>query len=68
MVFVIHALTYEWIQSVRCINVEMLHAICRRSYILCLGLLLPAYSYTGIDGPAHMSEETNDASTGPAKV
>lgn len=24
------------------------------SYIAILGLLLPAYSYTGVDGPVHM--------------
>jgi hypothetical protein len=31
------------------------------SNIVVLGLLLPAYSYTGMDGPAHMSEETEGA-------
>lgn len=32
------------------------------AYIAMLGLLLPAYAYTGYDGPAHMAEESNDAS------
>ena len=31
-------------------------------YIFILGLLLPAYSFTGLDGPAHLAEETSDAS------
>ncbi|KXZ54383.1 hypothetical protein GPECTOR_5g461 [Gonium pectorale] len=31
-------------------------------YTFILGLLLPAYSFTGYDGPAHMSEETTNAS------
>ena len=34
-----------------------------RSYIFIIGLLLPAYSFTGFDGPAHMAEETFDAAT-----
>lgn len=33
-----------------------------RSYTFILGLLLPAYSFTGYDGPAHMSEESTNAS------
>ena len=33
-----------------------------------LGLLLPAFSYTGMDGPAHMSEETAGASKGPPRA
>eukprot|EP00775_Hariotina_reticulata_P000773 gene773-1085_t len=36
--------------------------------IVVLGLLLPAFSYTGMDGPAHMSEETEGASMAPAKA
>lgn len=32
------------------------------AYVFILGLLLPAYSFTGLDGPAHLSEETTDAS------
>lgn len=35
------------------------------SYIGILGLLLPGFSYTGMDGPAHMSEETVGAAMGP---
>ncbi|KAG2436300.1 hypothetical protein HXX76_006611 [Chlamydomonas incerta] len=31
-------------------------------YTFILGLLLPAYSFTGYDGPAHMSEESTNAS------
>ncbi|KAG2482254.1 hypothetical protein HYH03_018798 [Edaphochlamys debaryana] len=31
-------------------------------YIFILGLLLPAYSFTGYDGPAHMTEESTNAS------
>ncbi|GIL93046.1 hypothetical protein Vretifemale_20527 [Volvox reticuliferus] len=31
-------------------------------YVFILGLLLPAYSFTGYDGPAHMSEESTNAS------
>ncbi|GFR47638.1 hypothetical protein Agub_g9380 [Astrephomene gubernaculifera] len=31
-------------------------------YTFILGLLLPAYAFTGYDGPAHMSEETTNAS------
>ncbi|MEW5314313.1 MAG: hypothetical protein WDW38_005821 [Sanguina aurantia] len=30
-------------------------------YIFLLGLLFPAYSFTGYDGPSHMSEESLDA-------
>ena len=37
-------------------------------YIACLGLLLPAWSYTGMDGPAHMAEEVAGSQTGPAKA
>eukprot|EP00882_Tetradesmus_deserticola_P027411 GHRQ01030331.1.p1 GENE.GHRQ01030331.1~~GHRQ01030331.1.p1 ORF type:complete len:181 (+),score=18.42 GHRQ01030331.1:157-699(+) len=36
--------------------------------IAILGLLLPAYSYTGMDGPAHMSEEVEGASMHPPKA
>jgi amino acid transporter len=32
------------------------------SYTFLLGLLFPAYSFTGLDGPAHMSEESTNAS------
>lgn len=32
-------------------------------YIALLGLLLPAYSYTGVDGPVHMVEETTGSET-----
>ena len=32
------------------------------AYVFILGLLLPAYSFTGLDGPAHLAEETADAS------
>ncbi|KAI8472838.1 MAG: amino acid/polyamine transporter I [Monoraphidium minutum] len=31
-----------------------------------LGLLLPAYSYTGVDGPVHMAEEVNGSETAPS--
>ncbi len=31
-------------------------------YIGILGLLLPAYAYTGYDGPAHMAEESHNPS------
>jgi amino acid transporter len=44
----------------------MLPLIC--SNIAILGLLLPSYSYTGMDGPCHMSEEVEGASMGPAKA
>lgn len=36
--------------------------------IAILGLLLPAYSYTGMDGPCHMSEEVEGASMHPPKA
>jgi amino acid transporter len=36
--------------------------------IAILGLLLPAYSYTGMDGPCHMSEEVQGASMHPPKA
>lgn len=32
-----------------------------RSYIICLGLLLPAWAYTGLDSAEYMSEETKSA-------
>jgi choline transport protein len=38
------------------------------SNIAILGLLLPAFSYTGMDGPCHMSEEVAGASMGPPKA
>lgn len=38
------------------------------SNIAILGLLLPAYSYTGMDGPCHMSEEVEGASMAPSKA
>lgn len=38
------------------------------SNIAILGLLLPSYSYTGMDGPCHMSEEVEGASMGPPKA
>lgn len=34
-------------------------------YIAILGLLLPAYSYTGVDGPVHMAEEVNGSEMAP---
>jgi amino acid transporter len=36
--------------------------------IAILGLLLPAYSYTGMDGPCHMAEEVEGASMHPPKA
>ena len=32
------------------------------SYVFILGMLFPAFSFTGLDGPAHMSEESTNAS------
>jgi hypothetical protein len=40
--------------SLPCLPPASLH-LC--SNIAILGLLLPSYSYTGMDGPCHMSEE-----------
>lgn len=37
-------------------------------YIAILGLLLPAYSYTGVDGPVHMAEEVHGSEMGPPKA
>ncbi|GBF99453.1 amino-acid permease [Raphidocelis subcapitata] len=34
-------------------------------YAAMLGLLLPAYSYTGVDGPVHMAEEVTGSETAP---
>lgn len=31
-------------------------------YVFILGMLFPAFSFTGLDGPAHMSEESTNAS------
>mgnify|MGYP001806895936 CR=1 FL=1 len=45
-----------------------LASLCYCSNIAILGLLLPSYSYTGMDGPCHMSEEVAGASMGPPKA